>query len=307
MKTFLLLASLFIALVVSGCGNSDKEVAQNNIEKKENITVGQKQAWCTKAEMTAQAESANENGLWISSEYYQGINPAPTVRHICRGEQELFYLQMDWGNNVSQYIGNLIAIKGVSKFPFVSVNKDPSIVLVESQSKEFPNQVSVYLDGRIVIYDEISNSFKVEEDQVIEPTDKSEEHVIYNIFNVEKKNQTFYFTVASSQWLVGDKAVEVAIKETGCKAERIRDGACAPSLNNGFYISKKFSPKMTLLLADNAEIFTFKESKLTKISAQTFFNFFTQTDAFVMEGNHIPFLIEIENQKIQRIESQYTP
>jgi len=38
-------------------------------------------------------------------------------------------------------------------------------------------------------------------------------------------------------YLNGEEAINRAIQETGCAREKISYGGCAPSLNNGFYIS----------------------------------------------------------------------
>lgn len=139
------------------------------------------------------------------------------------------------------------------------------------------------------------------------PIEQSTEKVIYNILNMVQKNGQFYATVASSTMFGGDEAVKQAVMETGCDVDRITDGSCAPSLNNNYYISKKFSPKLTFLLAQSVKISILQDLNMTQISAEHLFNLFTQTDAFAMGENRTPFIIDLEDGKINKIEQFYTP
>ncbi|NCS99502.1 hypothetical protein GW765_00815 [Candidatus Parcubacteria bacterium] len=115
-------------------------VEQNTIEKKS--------SWCIEA----------KNGLWISSEFFNGMTHAPTIQHICRGENEVFYLLMDWDDTAIQHTGKLIAVHSSSTFFVVSVHKDPEIILLDAQNNQYPNQVWISIDGMTVIFDE-TNSF----------------------------------------------------------------------------------------------------------------------------------------------------
>ena len=48
-------------------------------------------SWCNKqTQVEAGITNITENQLWISSEYFNGMNHGPTLRHICQNEVELF-------------------------------------------------------------------------------------------------------------------------------------------------------------------------------------------------------------------------
>lgn len=104
-------------------------------------------------------EEDSKTGLWISSNYYSGMNHAPTDRHICRGKKELFYLIMDWDDTTNDHIGSLFAVNSSSTFPISSVNKDPELKLLDTQNVNYSNQIRFSIDGKVIIFDESKNNF----------------------------------------------------------------------------------------------------------------------------------------------------
>ena len=131
-------------------------VAGQDTDKEKNIS------WCDKnlqLEKDAQKISEDENELWISSDYYSGMNHAPTVRHICRGSKELFYLQMDWDQTAALHAGKLITAHSSNTLSISSVNVDPEVELIENKNHLFSKQVLVLIDGKIVVFDETNNTF----------------------------------------------------------------------------------------------------------------------------------------------------
>ncbi len=135
------------------------------------------------------------------------------------------------------------------------------------------------------------------------------EQTIYNIMDVEQKDGQLYLTVKSARMFSGDKAQEQAIKETGCPMERIKNGDCAPSLNNGFYISKQLSPEQRLAVSDDAQILVldYTTVQLMQVNRGEFFKSYTQTNGVVAGGFNTPFTLEIKDGQINRVEQQYIP
>lgn len=138
---------------------------------------------------------------------------------------------------------------------------------------------------------------------VVQPTEKD----VYTILKVEQKKKQLYATIASSTMLSGNTALQLAIQETGCPEAKITDGECAPSLNNGFYISRKLGKELTLPLSKNVEVFLVQGTEPVQMTGDQFFNLFTQTDAFSLGENRTPFLIEVVDGQIKKVEQQYIP
>jgi len=126
--------------------------------------------WCDERNATENnaIETAKKNGLWISSEYFSGMNHAPTIRHICRGNNELFYLNMDWnGSNPAAriYKGVLYAYSSSTAYKFTVVNSEPEVKLIDSLDKLDPNKIYFSIDSHIMVFDELNNTFKPYYDQ----------------------------------------------------------------------------------------------------------------------------------------------
>jgi hypothetical protein len=143
------------------------KLSVSNDQKIKNSQITQN--WC--ANPMSEKVPEDKTKLWISSDNYQGMNHAPSVRHICRGEKELFYLLMDWDDKAVVHTGRLIVVTPantfpplpeniVTAFPVSSANKDPEVKIIENKNKESSDQVLVSIDGKIIIYDEVKSTFR---------------------------------------------------------------------------------------------------------------------------------------------------
>lgn len=132
----------------------DKLVQNNNQEKRPSSCDEE-----MRSKKDREETLVDENTLWISSEYYSGMHHAPTIRHVCRGHNELFYLQMDWNDKAITHTGALIAIHSSSTFRISSKNVDPEFELLQDKNNQHLKQVWVSVDGKTVVFDEVNNMF----------------------------------------------------------------------------------------------------------------------------------------------------
>lgn len=106
--------------------------------------------WCDDKKTAA-------NELWISSENFSGMNHAPSIRHVCRGDKELFYLQMNWDDSSEEHAGYLTSKKSAISLQILSKNKDPELLLSSQQDKD---GVRFAVDKKEFVYDESAGTFK---------------------------------------------------------------------------------------------------------------------------------------------------
>lgn len=104
-------------------------------------------------------EKPADNKLWISSEFFNGTNHAPTIRHLCRGNKELFSLEMTWDDTAGVHTGKLISKNSGVILSITSKNKDPEVKLIDEQNKKHSDQVWFTVDGKTFMYDENTNQF----------------------------------------------------------------------------------------------------------------------------------------------------
>lgn len=105
--------------------------------------------WCD-------ARKSAENELWISSESFNGMNHAPTIRHVCRENEELFYLQMVWDDSAAVHTGIIKSKSSETSLSISSENIDPEFKLLQDQDK---NTVRFTIDKKIFMYDEDNDKF----------------------------------------------------------------------------------------------------------------------------------------------------
>lgn len=168
MKKYLFLPVFIFIMVSSGCGitkiQPTTSVREESKQTQESTTTIQKPkekiiSWCDKRDMEYQKETFHEGKLWISSEYFSGMNHAPAVRHFCREDKEIFALEMEWNNNASVHKGKLISNGSDATLSINSKNKDPEVQLVEEQNKKNESQLWFTLDGKIFLFDQDENKF----------------------------------------------------------------------------------------------------------------------------------------------------
>ncbi len=147
-------------MMSTGCGVI-KNVQIDTVEQKENTqNIENKMVtWCDKHTMEESKEVLHEGKLWISSEYFNGMDHAPTTRHFCREEKEIFILEMEWNDNASVHKGKLISNSSNVSFSVSSNNKDPEVQLLDEQNKKSDNQIWFTLDGKIFLFDQVENTF----------------------------------------------------------------------------------------------------------------------------------------------------
>jgi hypothetical protein len=116
--------------------------------------------WCNRGEgndMWVDKVKAENGKVWVVSEFFNGMEHAPTVRHVCRENKEVFYLKMDWAEASKRTrVCKLISLSSLSTFNINSSQTDPEFKLLESKKS---NQIVVLVDGKIVVYDEANNIF----------------------------------------------------------------------------------------------------------------------------------------------------
>ena len=111
--------------------------------------------WCSEEK---RLQTGSGKSVWISSEYFSGFRHGPTIRHICRDDKELFYLQMDWDGRAKIHTGELFAISSSSTKAVSSLNTDPDFKLLEPDTSH-PDQIRFAVDGKMGIFDEAHNRF----------------------------------------------------------------------------------------------------------------------------------------------------
>ncbi len=162
MKKYFFLPVLVSIIVSSGCGISQNEPTQGVQEESKQVQESKEKiiTWCDKVGMEGQKEIFHEGKLWISSEYFNGMNHAPTIRHFCREDKEFFSLEMsEWDDTTSTHYGKLISGKSKNSFSVTSTNKDPEVKLIEEKNKNNINQIWFTLDGKTFMYDENPDKF----------------------------------------------------------------------------------------------------------------------------------------------------
>jgi hypothetical protein len=114
--------------------------------------------WCNKSyadDRDIDKVKAENGKVWVISQFSYGWYHAPTIRHVCREEKEIFYLEMQWTNK-RIHMGKLISTSSSSTYNIKSVYEDPEFKLLESKKS---NQIVFSVDGRIIVYDELTNKF----------------------------------------------------------------------------------------------------------------------------------------------------
>lgn len=158
----LLLPLVLTAVLGAGCSTppaptvSDANNNNNNNNETAIVKNDKQSSWCRNPEGASAPKGVNL--LWISSETFSGMNHAPTIRHVCQGNQELFFMQMEWNGDAKPHKGNLVAINSSSTKNFTSTKQDPDFELLETDAAH-PNQIRVSIDDSIIIFDKNSKRF----------------------------------------------------------------------------------------------------------------------------------------------------
>ncbi|OGF31969.1 hypothetical protein A2533_04560 [Candidatus Falkowbacteria bacterium RIFOXYD2_FULL_35_9] len=139
-----------IFFVIVGAGCTSTRNTQTTDKQSENIQT-KVITWCDEVKPT-------NNELWISSEFFNGMNHAPTIRHVCQGNEELFYLEMVWDDSASPHTGTLVSKKSKASLPISSENKDPEFELLSNQNE---GKVLFSIDKKIFMYDIANKKFTV--------------------------------------------------------------------------------------------------------------------------------------------------
>jgi len=146
MSKYFFVSVIFFVIVGAGCTptkNTQTINEQTNNSQTKVIT------WCDD-------KKSVDGELWISSEYFNGMNHAPTIRHICRGDKELFYLGMVWDDSVAIHTGTLKSKNSETSLSISSKNKEPEFELLQNQDK---NKVRFTIDKKIFMYDGDNDKF----------------------------------------------------------------------------------------------------------------------------------------------------
>ncbi len=146
MLKYFFVAIIFFVIVGAGCTptkNTQTINEQTNNRQTKVIT------WCDD-------KKSVDSELWISSDYFSGMNHAPTIRHICRGNKELFYFEMVWDDSASVHLGTLKSRNSEASLSISSKNIDPEFELLQNQEK---NKVQFTIDKKIFMYDEDNDKF----------------------------------------------------------------------------------------------------------------------------------------------------
>lgn len=110
------------------------------------------------------------------------------------------------------------------------------------------------------------------------------------------------------EWLGGEEAIEVAMKDTGCIREEIAYGNCVPSLNNNFYIRNKSDRITTLEITPSAVFNILNGTELKEITLsemQDVFNNIGKEETW--QKNTIYNLTTDDNNVVKSITQQYLP
>ena len=140
-------------------------------------------------------------------------------------------------------------------------------------------------------FDQILSTFKF-----IEKTSETR-NIIGYITDIENKNGQLYVSFDEAIWLVGEEAISTAIIETGCVRENIYNGECAPSLNNGFYISNIDTQSVLFKLSNSAIMGNNKTGEVL-ISSDNFRDVYTKSALYS---------INIKNSQVTQITAMYMP
>lgn len=169
MKKHFFVPALVFIVINSGCSIAKIEpirsVQEESKQVQEPTTQIQKPeekiiTWCDKSNMEYQKEIFHEGKLWISSEYFNGINHAPTIRHLCRENKESFSLEMaEWDGTSITHHGKLISKKSGKIFAITSINTDPEVKLIEEKNENKTNRVWFTLDDKTFVYNENTDTF----------------------------------------------------------------------------------------------------------------------------------------------------
>lgn len=146
MLKYFFVTIIFFVIVGAGC---TQENNTQTTDKQSKNTQTKIITWCNEAKST-------DNELWISSEFFSGMNHAPTIRHVCRGNEELFHLEMVWDDSASPHTGTLVSKKSQTSLPISSENKDPEFELLPNQTEE---KVLFSVDKKIFMYDITADKF----------------------------------------------------------------------------------------------------------------------------------------------------
>ncbi len=146
MSKYFFASIIFFVIVGVGCAPAKNTQTINEQTNNSQIKVID---WCDEEKFAG-------NELRISSEYFNGMYHAPTIRHVCRGNKELFYLEMVWNDSATVHTGTLKSKKTEASLPISSENKDPEFELLQIQDKD---KVQFTIDKKIFIYDEDNDKF----------------------------------------------------------------------------------------------------------------------------------------------------
>lgn len=161
MKKYLFVLMAIFVSINSGCA-IEKDGQSKSIQKQNKKTEAPKEkiiTWCDNHTMNEAHEKFHQGGLWISSEYSNGMVHSPTIQHFCREDKELFSLEIQWSKGAFNYKGNLISKKSGILFPVTSTNQDPEMQLIEERNKNQTNQAWFTIDGKTFMYDENMDKF----------------------------------------------------------------------------------------------------------------------------------------------------
>lgn len=111
--------------------------------------------WCNE---TNRSQSDQGEVVWISSENFNGSQHAPSIRHICKNNKELFRLQMDWDDFATLHRGQLIAASSSGTRAISSSYIDPDLKIMMPDTSK-PDQLRFSIDGQIHTFDERHNQF----------------------------------------------------------------------------------------------------------------------------------------------------
>jgi hypothetical protein len=79
------------------------------------------------------------------------MNHGPDIPHICRGENEVMLLEMNWGEPGKVRTGTLRTLDSKSTFIISSTNTDPKVSLVKPEPA---NSIIISVEGKTIIFDE---------------------------------------------------------------------------------------------------------------------------------------------------------
>jgi len=136
-----------------------------------------------------------------------------------------------------------------------------------------------------------------------------DEKAIGFIKKVYEKSSKRYLEIDYIQMFSGEAAIEAAMEDTGCSREKISNGDCAPSLNNGFYIRNNNSQIRIFEISNKAIIKSLKEENMSEMPVQFsyFKSIFSDETPEHQWLKTAPYNIEISGGIITLISQQYLP